>query len=48
VLRLTPTGELVEAGGSLPTASQAAPAPPSPARTPTRIPKTLHRRRRRS
>lgn len=46
VLRLTPTGELVEAGGSLPTGSLAAPPPPSPARTPTRIPTTLHRRRR--
>jgi hypothetical protein len=47
VLRLTPTGELVEAGGSLPTGSLAEPPPPSPARTPTRIPTTLHRRRRR-
>ncbi len=47
VLRLTPTGELVEAGGSLPTGSLAEPVPPSPARTPTRIPTTLHRRRRR-
>ena len=46
VLRLTPTGELVEAGGSLPTGSLAAAVPPSPARTPTRIPTTLHRRRR--
>lgn len=46
VLRLTPTGELVEAGGSLPTGSLAAAPPPSPARTPTRIPTTLHRRRR--
>jgi len=48
VLRLTPTGELVEAGGSLPAGSLATAPPPSPARTPTRIPKTLHRRRRRS
>ena len=47
VLRLTPTGELVEAGGSLPSGSLAAAPPPSPARTPTRIPTTLHRRRRR-
>ncbi|HZB48160.1 MAG TPA: hypothetical protein VE547_03625 [Mycobacteriales bacterium] len=44
VLRLTPTGELVEAGGSLPSGSLAAAAPPSPARTPTRVPTTLHRR----
>ena len=47
VLRLTPTGELVEAGGSLPDGSLAAPVPPSPARTPTRVPTTLHRKRRR-
>ncbi len=46
VLRLTPTGELVEAGSTLPTGSLAGPPPPSPARTPTRVPFTLGRRRR--
>jgi hypothetical protein len=46
VLQLTPTGELSEAGSTLPTGSLAAPAPPSPARTPTRVPYTLGRRRR--
>jgi hypothetical protein len=46
VLRLMPTGELPEAGSTLPTGSLAAPAPPSPARTPTRVPYTLGRRRR--
>jgi len=47
VLRLTPTGELPEAGPTLPTGSLAAPPPPSPARTPTPVPFTLGRRRRR-
>lgn len=47
VLRLAPTGELTEAGESLPARSFAAPSPASPARTPTRIPFTLGRRRRR-
>lgn len=47
VLRLDPTGELVEAGGSLPAGSLAAPPPPSPARTRTTVPYTLGRRRRR-
>ena len=45
VLRLDPTGELVEAGDSLPAGSLAAPPPPSPARSPTRLPWTLGRRR---
>lgn len=45
VLCLTPTGELPEAGPTLPAASLAAAPPPSPARTPTRVPFTLHRRR---
>jgi hypothetical protein len=47
VLKLTPTGELVEAGPSLPATSLASPPPPSPARTPTRVPFTVGRRRRR-
>ena len=47
VLRLTPTGELVEAGATLPDGSLAAPPPPSPARTRTTVPYTLGRRRRR-
>jgi len=47
VLRLTPTGELVEAGPTLPTGSLAAAPPPSPARTPTRVPFTVGLRRRR-
>jgi hypothetical protein len=46
LFRLSPTGELVESGADLPTASGAAPAPPSPARTPARIPFTVGRRRR--
>ena len=47
VLRLAPTGELVEAGESMPTGSLAAPPPASPARTATRVPFTVgsHRRR---
>lgn len=45
VLRLAPTGELTEAGPTLPTGSLAAPPPPTPARTPTRVPFTLGRRR---
>jgi hypothetical protein len=48
VLRLAPTGELVEAGSTLPTGSLAGPPPPSTARTPTRVPFTLGRRRHRS
>jgi hypothetical protein len=49
VLRLDPTGELVEAGDTLPDGSLAAPPPPSPARSPTRLPWMLgHRRARRS
>lgn len=47
VLRLTPTGELVEAGTTLPTGSLAAPPPPSPARTRTTVPFTFGRRRKR-
>jgi hypothetical protein len=46
VLRLTPTGELPEVGATLPAGSLAEPPPPSPARTPTRLPFTLGRRRR--
>jgi hypothetical protein len=46
VLRLTPTGELLEAGATLPSASLSAPPPPSPARTPTRVPFTIGSRRR--
>jgi hypothetical protein len=45
VLRLAPTGEVVEAGSTLPTASLAGPPPPSSARTSTRVPYTLGRRR---
>lgn len=45
VLRLAPTGELPEVGSTLPTASHAAPPQPSPARTPTRVPYTVGRRR---
>jgi hypothetical protein len=44
LLRLAPTGELPEAGDTLPAGSLAAPPAPSPARTPTRVPFTLHRR----
>jgi hypothetical protein len=47
VLRLTPTGELPEVGPTLPTGSLAVPAPPSPGRTPTRVPFTLGWRRHR-
>lgn len=43
VLRLTPTGALVESGGSLPDGSLAAPPPPSPARTRTTVPFTVGR-----
>ena len=46
VLRLRPTGELAEAGTTLPDGSLAAAPPPSPATTPARIPYTLGRRRR--
>ena len=45
VLRLTPTGVLLEAGATLPADSHATPPLPSPARTPTRVPFTLHRNR---
>lgn len=45
VLRLAPTGELPQAGPTLPAESHAAPPPPSPARTPTRVPYTVGRRR---
>jgi len=44
VLRLAPTGEVSEAGASLPAGSQAAPPAPSPARTAARVPFTLHRK----
>ncbi|MEN3361842.1 MAG: hypothetical protein V7637_5824 [Mycobacteriales bacterium] len=44
VLRLTPTGDLVESGDTLPAGSLAGPPPPSPARTTTRVPFTLGRR----
>jgi hypothetical protein len=47
VLRLAPTGELTEAGSTLPSDSLAAPPAPSPARSPTRVPFTLHRTPRR-
>ena len=43
VLRLAPTGEMPEAGATLPAESLAAAPAPSPARTPTRVPFTLHR-----
>lgn len=43
VLQLAPTGELPEAGDSLPIGSLAEPPPPSPARTRTRIPFTVGR-----
>jgi hypothetical protein len=46
VLRLEPTGELLEAGPTLPAGSGAAPPPPSPARTPTTVPRTVGRRHR--
>ena len=45
VLRLTPTGELTEAGDTPPTGSLSAPPPPSPARTRTPVPFTIGRRR---
>jgi hypothetical protein len=44
VLRLAPTGELTEAGSTLPAGSLAEPPAPSPARSPTRVPFTLHRK----
>jgi hypothetical protein len=47
VLRLAPTGEVPEAGASLPAESLAAAPAPSPARTATRVPFTLHRTPRR-
>jgi hypothetical protein len=47
VLRLAPTGELIEAGRTLPSTSLAGPPPPSPARTPTRVPFTVGRQRHR-
>ncbi len=51
VVRLAPTGDLIEAGDTLPDGSLATPPPPSPARSPLRVPFTLRfrkRRRRRS
>jgi hypothetical protein len=45
VVRLSPTGDMPEAGHTLPTGSLAAPPAPSPARTPTPMPFTLGRRR---
>lgn len=45
VLRLTPTGELTEAGSTLPDASLAAAPPPSPATTPYRMPSKIGRRK---
>lgn len=47
VLRLTPTGEIAEAGDSLPATTLAAPPVPTPATTPYRMPGRLGRRRRR-
>jgi hypothetical protein len=47
VLRLDPTGELPEAGGSLPDGSLAEPPAPSPARTAARRPFTVGRATRR-
>lgn len=47
VVRLTPTGRLLEAGASLPDDSGAAPPRPTPATTPVRVPFTVGRRRRR-
>src|SRR5262249_56826493 len=44
VLRLAPTGEMSEAGATLPLESLAEPPAPSPARTVTRVPFTLHRK----
>jgi hypothetical protein len=46
VSRLTPAGDPVEAGASLPDASLAEPAPQTPATRPTRRPFRLHRVRR--
>jgi hypothetical protein len=45
VLKLRPTGDLPEAGPTLPSGSLATAPPPSPARTPTRVPFTVGRRR---
>ncbi|CAN5177936.1 hypothetical protein BH20ACT5_BH20ACT5_10850 [soil metagenome] len=45
VLRLTPTGELTEAGPTLPDASHAAAPPSSPATTPYRMPAKIGRRK---
>lgn len=46
VIRLEPTGRLLEAGDSLPSDSGAAPPRRTPATTPVRVPLTLGRRRR--
>jgi hypothetical protein len=45
ISRLTPTGDPLEGGGSLPDGSGAAPPRPTPATTPVPVPRTLHRRR---
>ena len=47
VARIVPTGELIEAPGSVRTDSRSEPPPPSPAATETRVPLTLHGRSRR-
>jgi hypothetical protein len=46
VVRLDPTGELLEQPGSLPDDAQAAPPPPTTATTRGRLPRVLHRRQR--
>ncbi|MEP6696867.1 MAG: hypothetical protein ABJA34_08310 [Pseudonocardiales bacterium] len=48
VIRLEPTGRLLEAGASLPVESGALPPRPTPATTRVRVPFTLGRRRRRA
>jgi hypothetical protein len=46
VLRLAPTGEVTESGATLPAGSLAEAPAPTPARTETRVPFTLHRTKR--
>lgn len=45
IVRLAPTGQVLDAPGRVPTGSAAAPPPPSPATTVGRLPRMLGRRR---
>lgn len=46
IVRLSPTGQVLDAPGRVPTGSAAEPPPPSPATTVGRLPGMLRRRRR--